>query len=97
MIDLDEINAEIARLEAGKTTYSAVEKLGLLYIVRDNLGGNRMEKGYSYASAPKSEFVQLAENAPKDGLLMVLDEHFEAIRALYPKEYDAVLRKIRDL
>ena len=37
MINMDEINAEIAALEAGKTTYATCERLSILYNVRNNL------------------------------------------------------------
>ena len=35
MINMDEINAEIAALEAGKTTYATCERLSILYNVRN--------------------------------------------------------------
>ena len=37
MINMSEINAEIAALEAGKTTYATCERLSILYNVRNNL------------------------------------------------------------
>ena len=39
MLDLKEINEEIAKLEAGKTCYPNCERLAWLYIVRDHLKG----------------------------------------------------------
>lgn len=100
MIDLQEIEDEIARLEHGKTTYSACEKLSILYAVQD-----RMKRGeepapvaqYSFAASPSSEFIEVASAAPIDGLLRVLDEHMESIQILYPKEYSEVLRRIKTL
>ena len=41
MINMDEINAEIAALEAGKTTYATCERLSILYNVRNNLMSNQ--------------------------------------------------------
>lgn len=104
MIDLNEINDEIARLEHGNTTYAACEKLSVLYTVRSQLAaGEAPEKversisSYSYASAPKSEFMQAVENAPLDGVMNVIDEHLEAVKALFPKEYNAVIKMIKEL
>lgn len=49
---------------------------------------------YSMASAPESEFAEAAIKAGRERTLEVLDEHMECIRALYPKEYKAVLRML---
>ena len=96
-MDIREINEEIKRLENGATNYSAVEKLALLYTVRDHLGTPKEDNpatGYSYQPAPKSEFLEAVNGAPLDIVFAILDEHFEAIRMIYPKEHTAVVRKI---
>lgn len=102
MINMDEINAEIAALEAGKTTYATCERLSILYNVRNNLMSNQQSNqlssntSYSYASEPDSEFKEIARNADFEHLLRVLDEHMKAIEAMYPREYRSVLRKIKE-
>lgn len=102
MINMDEINAEIAALEAGKTTYATCERLSILYNVRNNLMSNQQpiqlssNTSYSYASEPDSEFKEIARNADFEHLLHVLDEHMKAIEAMYPREYRSVLRKIKE-
>lgn len=96
-MDIREINEEIKRLENGATNYSAVEKLALLYTVRDHLGTPEEEKpvtGYSYKPAPQSEFLEAVNGAPLDDVFAILDEHFEAIRMIYPKEYTVVVKRI---
>ena len=96
-MDIREINEEIKRLENGATNYSAVEKLALLYTVRDHLGTPQEDKpvtGYSYELAPQSEFMEAVNGAPLDDVFAILDEHFEAIRMIYPKEYTVVDRRI---
>ena len=45
MINMSEINAEIAALEAGKTTYATCERLSILYNVRNNLEPGRLLRG----------------------------------------------------
>lgn len=54
---------------------------------------------YSRAPAPdveESEFIIAAEIAGMDRLLDVLDEHMDCIRALYPKEYAAIIHRLKD-
>lgn len=108
-MDLNEINAEIAKLEAGGTNYAVCEKLACLYTVRDGLQNGRESERvrkveeYSYASNPRqivadepqSEFTQAAYSVPVDALISVMDEHMEAIRAIYPKEYTAVVERLK--
>lgn len=55
---------------------------------------------YSMAPEPVetggSEFAQAAREAGMSRLLDVLDEHMDCVRAIYPKEYDAVMRRLRE-
>lgn len=100
MIDLDEINKEIDRLEHdAQTTYGNCERLAILHAVRDRYGTDaksepRAVQEYSYA-APASEFVSAYKAAPEAEALALIDEHMQAIRLLYPKEYDTIMRKLR--
>ena len=105
MLDMDEIRSEITRLENEKTTYSSVEKLAMLYIVQERNSPTpepepveiqQMPK-YAYAAAPEppqSDFLEAVSKVPIDKALQVIDEHMEAIKLLYPKEYKAVISKI---
>lgn len=43
-----------------------------------------------------SEFVQAGREAGMSRLLEVLDEHMTCIKTLYPKEYAAVMRRLKD-
>ena len=52
---------------------------------------------YSTAAEPQSDFVVAASSVPFGGLMQVLDEHMKAIKLVYPKEYELVMRKISDL
>lgn len=109
-MDLNEINAEIAKLEAGGTNYAVCEKLACLYTVRDGLqNGREPERAsnieeYSYsASNPRqivadelqTEFAQAAYSVPIDVFISVMDDHMEAIRAIYPKEYSAIVERLK--
>ena len=92
MIDMNEIEVEIDRLESEELTYANCAKLADLYIIRENFKGT---VDASRSSFGQSEFLQICSNAPIENVLSVLDEHMECIRVLYPKEYSAILRKIR--
>lgn len=43
-----------------------------------------------------SEFVRAARKAGMPRLLAVLDEHMDCVRALYPKEYAAIMRRLEE-
>jgi len=98
VLDINEVEQEIARLEGGKTTYANCEKLNVLYSIRDHHTSGRT-KMYSYDAdpTPVSEFIYAVQNAPFDGVMRIIDEHMNAIETLYPKEYDSIIRKIRNL
>ena len=96
-MDLAEIKAEIDKLEQMDTNYTNCSKLAILYSVYDrNTKGDTPgnARGYSYAA---SEFLNAAYNAPLDGVLAIIDEHMECINAIYPKEYRAIINRIKDL
>ena len=52
---------------------------------------------YFTATEPQSDFVASASSVPFGGLMRVLDEHMKAIKLVYPKEYELVMRKIASL
>ena len=99
-MDIREIEQEIERLEARPTSYTQCEKLAILHAVRDRYrepeepAPNLIRSTYSYAPAPASEFLAAADGVPVDRMLEILDAHFDCIRALYPKEYDAIIRRL---
>lgn len=108
-MDIDEINQHIHKLKCGETDWQSVEKLAALCTVRDELEEKQrpdpqsvaVQKtevpAYSTAPDPQSDFVAAASSVPFGGLMQVLDEHMKAIKLVYPKEYELVMRKISDL
>lgn len=68
----------------------------------------QMAQNYSRAAAPTpvmetparietygtSRFLAACDGLPVEGVLSIMDEHMDAIRVLYPKEYDAILRRL---
>ncbi len=110
-MDIDEINEHIRKLKCEETSWQSVNKLAALCTVRDELKEEDKAQmsdvttrsapaPIAYPTAaepPKSEFVEAASSAPFSGLMGVLDEHMNAIKLVYPKEYQLVLKKIKIL
>lgn len=102
-MDIDEINEHIRKLKCEGTSWQSVEKLAVLCTVRNELEEKQQPDlqpaaakipAYSTAAAPQSEFVQAASAAPFGGLMDVLDEHMNAIKLVYPKEYELVIKRL---
>ena len=109
-MDIDEINTHIHKLKCGTTDWQSVEKLAAPCTVRDELEETHAPEtqiqalppatyaaAYSTAAEPQSDFVAAASSVPFGGLMQVLDEHMKAIKLVYPKEYELVIRKIKNL
>ena len=100
MVDLETIEREISELEARQPSYKLCERLSWLYIVRDHL----QEKFYPpkgnaalKTALSGSEFLDAANGKPYEKVMGIVDEHMETIRALYPKTYDSIVERIRQL
>lgn len=110
-MDIDEINTHIHKLKCGSTDWQSVEKLAALCTVRNELNEAESRENRTTPQAepvrqikystrpqePQSEFVEAASAVPFGGLMEVLDEHMNAIKLVYPKEYDLVIHKIKRL
>jgi len=98
-MNLSEINKEIDYLEHNASSYSDCEKLSVLYNIKNNLAQDRpSSKAMSYSSAPAaSEFLAVAQALDAETLLSVLDEHMDVVRVVFPKEYNAVIQKLKEL
>ena len=109
-MDIDEINEHIRKLKCEETSWQSVNKLAALCTVRDELAEAYAPEtqtqalppatyaaAYSTATDPQSDFVAAASSVPFSGLMQVLDEHMKAIKLVYPKEYELVMRKITAL
>lgn len=99
MISLETIEREINEIETRcDTTFRTCERLAWLYVCRDHLRARQDSNGDSVTPYMQgSEFLELASNVSYPALMRVMDEHLETIRLLYPKTYDSVLERIREL
>jgi hypothetical protein len=96
MVSLDTIEKEIAELEArGETTYAQCERLAWLYICRDHLLPTKEDARTRELHG--SEFLEACSDKPYPALMKVLDEHIDAIRVIYPKEYEGLMARIKGL
>lgn len=95
MISLETIDNEIMELEKRDTTFAVAERLAWLYIVRDHI--QTPQADVKTLATHGSEFLNACSGIPADQVLAVLDEHLELIRAVFPKEYTALLAKINSL
>lgn len=95
MISIETIENEILELESRDTSWTNVEHLAWLYIVRDHL--KACEPEVTTGEIIGGEFCQACSNVPMQGLMGILSEHMECISLLYPREYSAVLSRIKDL
>lgn len=112
-MDIDEINEHIRKLKCEETSWQSVNKLAALCTVRTvrdeleeahapetqtrALPPTDYRAAYSTAAEPQSDFMAAASSVPFGGLMQVLDEHMKAIKLVYPKEYELVMRKIVSL
>ena len=92
MIDMNAVNEEIERLEADDLTYRIAEKLAVLYTIRK-------ENGTSVASRAingnQTEFEEIAMRISKQALIDSINEHVEAVRIMYPKEYELIIERMK--
>lgn len=94
MINVDIIEQEIIDLEKKDTSYATIERLAWLYIVKDHMTAHDRAKAGLFVG---SEFAEACSGAPMDSLMAILSEHMESLRAVYPKEYEALISRIKAL
>lgn len=100
MIDLEIVDAEIDRLEMMPTSFYACRRLSTLYNVRDHLAAKiHPPDGKADLKSPLSgsDFLDAANGKPYEAVMGIVDEHMETVRLLYPKTYETLVQRIRDL
>lgn len=99
MIIIDEINGEIAKLEAQTQTYQTIERLAALYTVRDHNTIPTMEITRTETSPVEVEatspFLSLCAGEPVCDVLAVMDELMSTIQVMMPRLYDGVMRRLQ--
>nr|DAO63050.1 MAG TPA: hypothetical protein [Caudoviricetes sp.] len=99
MLNLDEINNEILMLETKRdTTYSVIEKLAPLYIVRDHLtGATPVTQPVPLDVNGETDFLQAVSGKDSVQVFTVIDELMSTIQATNYRLYEAVMRKVSNI
>lgn len=98
MLNIDEINSEILMLETRRdTTYSVVEKLAPLYIVRDHLNGEPSQQPQPLEVDGGSEFLSAVAGKDSREVFGVVDEIMQTISVINPRLYAAAMKKIGEI
>lgn len=97
-MDIEEIKAEINRLEQGDTSWQNIQRLSWLYTVNEHLGSERVIQ-LNTDTMPEyaGEFGEVVSGRNIDGIMNVLQEHMAVVKVLHPKEYQAVLDRIAEI
>ena len=103
MINLDEVNGEIAKLEAQPATYVTIERLAWLYIVRDHITLSTAREIVSETNtgvipeAGTSDFLMACAGKPIASIMQIMDELMDTTQVLQPRIYNSVLKKVQNL
>lgn len=99
MIDMNEVNYEISTLEKEDLTYRVAEKLAVLYMIRNNneVDNEPSVRMMAQEEGEESDFRTMCKCIDFEKMLDILDEHMEAIKTVFPKEYDLILRKLENV
>lgn len=101
MVSIETIEEEILNLEKRDTSYAVCERLAWLYIVRDHLkkpaADDTAAEQHTTDELTGSEFLKAASGVDYAALMGILDNHMSCIKAVCPKEYDAVMLQIHAL
>ena len=96
MINLDEINVEIEKLENQPVTYTNIQRLSWLYTVRDhNMIGQKPSISGTIPDGD-SEFMCACRCGSVESIMSIMDELMDTINVLQPRLYDAVMQKLQD-
>ena len=105
MISIEKINAEIRELEEGsKTNYDVIEKLAMLYTVRNNLdGGSYGGNSIGFRNMSRTgkngnsgnEVERITSNMRRDEIYDAYNDHMREMRMNHPDEYNREVEKLR--
>lgn len=108
MITEHDLQEAIAECEGQRNpTANTCLKLAAFYIIKDKLFPAEKEEEvvhpqYSYAVStemkePKTEFMQMIDGMNPSDYLDVMDELMNTVKALIPKLYDGVMRRLSEI
>lgn len=99
-MNISEIEEEIHKLEKADTNWQTVQRLAWLYTVQDHLSTDKVpivaSKIQDVMPEYNGEFGEAVSGAKLDDVMNVLNEHMEVVKVLLPKEYQAVIDRIKE-
>ena len=95
MITKRELLEAIAECEEEPPSFTSIKKLASLYTVYDHLCEKKPEE--KPQTTTHSEFLQVAEEKDRRAVLEVFDELMQSLKVIYPKVYESVMRKVRQI
>ena len=107
MITEHDLREAIAECEGQRNpTANTCLKLAAYYIIKDKMFPAEQEEvimpKYSYAMStdvkkPQSEFMDMIDGLEPNDYLAVMDELMTTVKALIPKLYDGVMRRLSEI
>ena len=107
MITEYDLQEAIAECEGQRNpTANTCLKLAAYYIIKDKMYPAEQEEvvmpKYSYAMStdvvePRSEFMEIVDGIDPSEYLAVMDELMSTVKALIPKLYDGVMRRLSEI
>ena len=94
---IEEINHEIEQLEPAEINTRNVQVLSSLYIIRNNFSKSTVSEIYIFPDIKGTELNESISGKSVSDVLDILNEHMEVIQVLYPKEYKALIERIKDI
>ena len=89
MIDIDEINSEIEKLENQPMSYGTIQKLSWLYTVRDHARPCTEKMQYG-----DSECMRACAKKPVAEVMLVVDELMDTLHIIQPRLYNVVMERL---
>jgi hypothetical protein len=97
MISKEIIEREILEREEKDTTYANCERLAWLYIIRDHLNGQEVTQPQALLVRGESDFLKAVSGKDSVKVWAVIDELAQTIKAIHPRLYDGVMRRLADI
>lgn len=97
MISREELTQEIDTLESQEPTYATLDRLAAMYVIRDRMDKDSKTNAMKPVKLTGSEFLIACSDVDMTSLFSILDEHMDAIKLIHPKEYMALIQRIKAL
>lgn len=94
-MNVTEITEEIMKLQDAETNWTNIQRLAWLYTVSDHMNGATTPA--DRMPVVSGEFGEVVTGKDIGAVMNVLTEHMAVVKVLYPKEYEAVLDRIREV